>query len=133
MKIFHKWNSPLSCYRHAPYRRPDLKRAFLDFLSSPPLPWPLVKGRIKQIPIGHFQVLNTFNFKGKENLSCDYDFNLHFHINGFALGLRPSPFFFVKRQMHFLILGPSVGMKKKNLKKITRSLGIGGPGIPGRC
>ena len=100
--------------RHACYRRPDLKRAFLDFLSSPPLPWPLVKGRIRQIPIGHFQVLNTFTFKGRQNLSSDNDFNLHkFHINCFALGLRPSHFFFVKRQMRFLILGRSVGLKRK--------------------
>ena len=30
--------------------------------------------------------------------------------------------------MHFLILGWSVGLKKKPKKKITRSLGIGGPG-----
>ena len=30
--------------------------------------------------------------------------------------------------MHFLILDRSVGLKKKTKKKITRSLGIGGPG-----
>ena len=32
--------------------------------------------------------------------------------------------------MRFLILGRSVRLKKKNLKKITRSLGIGGPSTP---
>ena len=48
------------------------------------------------------------------------------------------PFFLVKRRMHFLILGRSVGRsvglkKKKTYKKrITRSLGIGGAGAPGR-
>ena len=40
--------------------------------------------------------------------------------------------FFVYRRMRFLILGRSVGLKKKTLKKITRSLGIVGPGTPGR-
>ena len=46
------------------------------------------------------------------------------------------PFFLVKRRMHFLILGRSVGRtekkKKPKKKRITRSLGIGGPGAPGR-
>ena len=47
--------------------------------------------------------------------------------------VRPSPFFFfVYRRMRFLILGRSVGLNKKNLKKITRSLRIVGPGTPGR-
>ena len=42
-------------------------------------------------------------------------------------------FFFVYRRMRFLILSRSVGLKKKkNTKKITRSLGILGPGTPGR-
>ena len=41
-------------------------------------------------------------------------------------------FFFVYRQMRFLILGRSVELKKKTLKKITRSLRIVGPGTPGR-
>ena len=41
--------------------------------------------------------------------------------------VRPSPlFFFVYRGMRFLILGRSVGLKKKKLKKITRCLGIVG-------
>ena len=44
--------------------------------------------------------------------------------------LKPSPLFFVWRRMRFQILGRSVGMKK-NKKKITRSLGIRGPGTPG--
>ena len=48
--------------------------------------------------------------------------------------IRPSPLFFVWRRMRFLILGRSVGMKKKNLKKKSqegRRFGIGGPGTPG--
>ena len=48
--------------------------------------------------------------------------------------LRPSPLFFVWHRLRFLILGRSVGRnekKKKPKKKITRSLGIGGPGTPG--
>ena len=47
---------------------------------------------------------------------------------------HPS-FFLVKRRMHFLILGRAVGRiekKKPKKKRITRSLGIGGPGAPGR-
>ena len=50
----------------------------------------------------------------------------------FNLCLRPSPFFFfVYRRMRFLILGRSVGLKKKkNTKKITRSLGKSRPWYP---
>ena len=33
------------------------------------------------------------------------------------LNVRPSPFFFVYRRMRLLILGRSVGLKKKSLKK----------------
>ena len=43
----------------------------------------------------------------------------------FVLG---HPLFFVQHRMHFPILGRSVGLKKK----ITRILGIGGPGTLGR-
>ena len=59
-----------------------------------------------------------------------------FHVNGrfvcylnllFATEAIPI-FFFVYHRMRFLILGRSVGLKKK----ITRSLGIVGPGTPRR-
>ena len=41
-------------------------------------------------------------------------------------------FFFVYRRMRLMTLGRSVWLKKKTKKKITRSLGISGPGTPGR-
>ena len=59
-----------------------------------------------------------------------------FHVNGrfvcylnLFFATEAIPFFsFVYRRMRFLILGRSVGLKKK----ITRSLGIVGPGTPRR-
>ena len=109
--------------RHARYRRPDLKRAFLDFLSSPPLPWPLVKGRIRQIPIGHFQVLNTFTFKGRQNLSSDNDFNLHLFFISTASHLASGhpPFFSLSAKcVSWYWVGQS-GWKEKPKKKHKKS------------
>ena len=46
--------------------------------------------------------------------------------------IRPSPFFFVYCRTHFLILGRSVGKRKKNTKiKLENCLELGGP-VPQR-
>ena len=46
--------------------------------------------------------------------------------------LRPSLFFLCFASTAFPDIGPVGQIEKKNLKtKITRSLGIGGPGTPG--
>ena len=58
-------------------------------------------------------------------MACRTPKNIPFIYN------KAIPFFSFRVKWRFLILGQSVGLKKKKLKKITRSRGIGGPGIPG--
>ena len=45
--------------------------------------------------------------------------------------LRPPPLFFRLALNTFRDIKSVGRIKKKNLKKITRNLGIGGPGTPG--
>ena len=54
-------------------------------------------------------------------------------LNVFAATKRltPSPLFFRLASNAFPDIGSVGRNEKKNVKKITRSLGIGGPGTPG--
>ena len=100
-----------------------LRGLSLTFELPAPLPWPLVKGRIKQIPIGHFQVLKTFLVI--MTLICIF-ISMASHLASW-----PSPFFGYTPNA-FPDIGSVGRVEKKKLKKITRSFGIGGPGTPGR-
>ena len=70
---------------------------------------------------------NTCCFKSALQKSLDFSFLVK------NIYMATPFFFFVYRPMRFLILGRSVGFKKKKpKKKITRSLGIVGFGTQGR-